>query len=193
MFIFPTTPIHMRMLARRSIITALALLSSYENCGRILSADSDGIEVSATAIPALPSSASHFLINNVRIFDGHSAALSAPSNVLIVGNVITRIRTESIEADGAQVIEGGGRTLMPGLIDAHTHIMFETLPRMVILASDIGFIDIAAGKAALDMLMRGFTSARVVGGPVFGLKRGIDAGYVAGSRIWPSAAANVRE
>ena len=77
---------------------------------------------------------------------------------------------------------------MPGLIDAHTHIMFETLPRMVILASDIGFIDIAAGKAALDMLMRGFTSARVVGGPVFGLKRGIDAGYVAGSRIWPSGA-----
>ena len=83
------------------------------------------------------------------------------------------------------IIDGAGRTLMPGLIDAHTHIMFATVPQMVVLTSDIGFINVAAVKAANDMLMRGFTSIRDLGGPVFGLKRGIDAGLVPGPRIWP--------
>ena len=56
------------------------------------------------------------------------------------------------------------------------------------LTSDIGFINVAATKAANDMLLRGFTSIRDLGGPAFGLKRGIDAGLVAGPRIWPSGA-----
>ena len=85
-------------------------------------------------------------------------------------------------------IEGGGRTLMPGLIDAHTHLMMATLPPTVILTSDIGFINVAAVKAANDMLLRGFTSVRDLGGPVFGLKRGIDAVLVPGPRIWPAGA-----
>ena len=131
------------------------------------------------------------VIENVRIFNGTSDGLSAPSNVLIVGNVIKSISSAPLgDPAGASVtrIKGGGRTLMPGLIDAHTHIMFATLPQMVILTSDVGFVNVAATKAANDMLMRGFTSIRDLGGPVFGLKRGIDTGLVAGPRIWPSGA-----
>jgi imidazolonepropionase-like amidohydrolase len=85
-------------------------------------------------------------------------------------------------------IEGGGRTLMPGLIDAHTHIMFATLPQAALLTADIGFVNVAAGRAATETLMRGFTSIRDMGGPVFGLKRGIDTGLVPGPRIWPAGA-----
>src|ERR1700760_2746893 len=62
------------------------------------------------------------LIENVRIFDGTHATLSAPSSVLIRGNIIERISTAPIPSDaraGAQIIAGGGRVLMPGLIDAH--------------------------------------------------------------------------
>jgi imidazolonepropionase-like amidohydrolase len=77
---------------------------------------------------------------------------------------------------------------MPGLIDAHTHVMFEGVSQANLLTADIGFVNVAAVKAAHDMLMRGFTSIRDVGGPAFGLKRGIDAGIVAGPRIWPSGA-----
>jgi imidazolonepropionase-like amidohydrolase len=77
---------------------------------------------------------------------------------------------------------------MPGLIDAHVHLMFTTVPQMAALTSDIGFINVAAVKGAEDMLMRGFTSVRDAGGPVFGLKRGIDAGLARGPRIWPSGA-----
>lgn len=56
------------------------------------------------------------------------------------------------------------------------------------MTSDLGFVNIAAGKAASDMLMRGYTSIRDLGGPVFGLKKAIDAGMVAGPRIWPAGA-----
>ena len=137
----------------------------------------------AAAPPAVAQAPAAVVFENVRIFDGTSDRLSAPSNVLVVGNVIQTISSAPIAAPpGATVtrIAGGGRTLMPGLIDAHTHIMFATVPQMVILTSDIGFVNVAAAKAADDMLMRGFTSIRDLGGPVFGLKRGIDAGLVPG-------------
>ena len=131
------------------------------------------------------------IFENVRIFNGTSDRLSAPSNVLVVGNVIKTISGAAIAdppATSVTRIQGGGRTLMPGLIDAHTHLMFATVPQLAVLTGDIGFLNVAAVKAAGDMLMRGFTSARDLGGPVFGLKKGIDLGLVPGPRIWPAGA-----
>ncbi|MFO1352495.1 MAG: amidohydrolase family protein [Gammaproteobacteria bacterium] len=128
------------------------------------------------------------LFQDVRIFDGRADHLTESLNVLVEGNKIAKISQAPISADGATVINGGGRTLMPGLIDAHAHIMFATVPMLVALTADIGFLNVAAVKAANDMLMGGYTTIRDMGGPVFGLKRGIDAGLVPGPRIWPSGA-----
>ncbi len=131
------------------------------------------------------------IFENVRIFDGSSDQLSDPSNVLVVGNRIQAISVGAIPIPAEMTvtrINGNGRTLMPGLIDAHTHIMFATLPQMMMLTADIGFINVAAVRAADEMLLRGFTSIRDMGGPVLGLKRGIDMGLVPGPRIWPSGA-----
>ena len=64
------------------------------------------------------------LFENVRIFDGRNATLSAPSRVLVRGNIIERISSAPIDIGGeanVQVISAGGRVLMPGLIDAHWH------------------------------------------------------------------------
>ena len=146
-----------------------------------------GLAFASTQVLAqAPTSA--VLFEDVRVFDG-SDRLSAPSSVLVVGNTIQSVSTEPIAAPaGTLRIAGAGRTLMPGLIDAHTHIMFSTGSQIVVLTSDIGYINVAAVKAANDMLMRGFTSIRDLGGPVFGLKRGIDLGLVPGPRIWPSGA-----
>lgn len=129
------------------------------------------------------------LFQNVRIFDGKSAALSAPSNVLVKGNVIDSISTAAIAADpGVTVIAGGGRTLMPGLIDAHVHMVMSTVPQLLLITADTNYVMLRQGKSAGEMLMRGFTSGRDVGGPSFGLKRSIDEGHLAGPRIWPSGA-----
>src|SRR5215472_281544 len=62
------------------------------------------------------------LFRNVRIFDGKNVALSAPSNVLVSSNRIEKMSVAAINA-GGQVIDGGGRVLMPGLSGAHWHAM----------------------------------------------------------------------
>ncbi len=129
------------------------------------------------------------LFDNVRVLDVVNGVLTPPTNVLVRGNTIERISTTPIPTDRSAntvLVNGGGRTLMPGLIDAHVHMMFTTLPLQVALTADIGFLNVSAVNDAEDMLLRGFTSVRDVGGPVYGLKRGIDAGLVPGPRIWPS-------
>ncbi|RYD60158.1 MAG: amidohydrolase family protein, partial [Verrucomicrobiaceae bacterium] len=129
------------------------------------------------------------LFQNVRIFDGTGSSLSAPSNVLIKGNVIEQISTDAIPAEpDTTVINGGGRTLMPGLIDAHWHAMLIRPDPAQAINGDVGYNNIVAGKEAHDTLMRGFTTVRDVGGPVFGLKRAIDEGVIDGPRIYPSGA-----
>jgi adenine deaminase len=67
------------------------------------------------------------LIKNVRIFDGKSNALSMPSNVLIEGGKIKSIQTGDVSGSDGLIIEGGGKTLMPGLIDVHVHMAFGAL------------------------------------------------------------------
>jgi imidazolonepropionase-like amidohydrolase len=139
----------------------------------------------ATEPPALT------LFENVRVFDGKSDALSASTNVLVRGNTIEKISKDPIPIDGnssAKVIAGGGRTLMPGLIDAHWHTMLVRPTPTALLVDDVGYLNLMAGAEATDTLMRGFTTVRDMGGPSFGLKRAIDEGIVAGPRIYPSGA-----
>jgi imidazolonepropionase-like amidohydrolase len=128
------------------------------------------------------------LFQNVRIFDGKGSALTAPSNVLVKGNVIARISTAPIAVEsGMTTITGSGRTLIPGLIDNHWHA-FLIRPTPAQAMGDFGFNVLQAADEATDTLMRGFTTVRDLGGPVFGLKRAIDAGIVKGPRIYPSGA-----
>lgn len=141
----------------------------------------------AVAVAAPPAAV---VFRNVRIFDGRSASLSAPSQVLVRGNLIEKITTAPLGAEemaGAQVIQGGGRTLMPGLIDAHWHACLAPVP-MAMMGADPGFLFSVIGKEARATLMRGFTSVRDVGGPAFGIKQAIDAGVIDGPRIWPAGA-----
>ena len=147
------------------------------------------VGASTTAGPTQQSPVTVF--NNVRIFDGKSSQLSAASNVLVRGNRVERISSTAIPTDRSAntvLIDGGGRTLMPGLIDAHwLAMMIRSTPAQGI-AGDVGYNNIAAGAEATDTLLRGFTTVRDVGGPAFGLKQAIDEGIIAGPRIFPSGA-----
>ncbi|BAU66020.1 hypothetical protein STA3757_34210 [Stanieria sp. NIES-3757] len=135
----------------------------------------------------------HILFENVRIFDGTSEQLSAPSNVLVAGNKIQTISTTAIPAlptANLTRINGGGRVLMPGLIDTHVHLFMETTPIAKVLSPNTpleAFVQQAQTNAT-EMLLRGFTSARDLAGPAFELKQAIDRGDVVGPRIWPSGA-----
>jgi imidazolonepropionase-like amidohydrolase len=131
------------------------------------------------------------LFQNVRVFDGKSGTVSAPSNVLIKGNIIASVSSADIAVDpkaSPTIIAGGGRVLMPGLIEAHWHAMMVAPTFATALTADMGYINLVAGQEAEATLMRGFTTVRDMGGPTFGLKRAIDEGITAGPRIYPSGA-----
>lgn len=156
----------------------------------ILSTGYDPTAMAQSGLPSrVPDAAT--LFENVRIFDGRNAALSASSHVLVRGNAVERISTAPIDVrsdPGVQVIAAGGRVLMPGLIDMHWHAMMVRPTPIVLLSSGIGYSNLLAGVEATATLMRGFTTIRDLGGPSFDLKRAIDEGLLPGPRIYPSGA-----
>lgn len=143
------------------------------------------------AAPAVAVAGQGLLLRDVRVFDGIGPELSAPTDVLVRGARIERIAPEQVAPAEARVIEGRGRTLMPGLIDVHVHLTFGALPMARLMDPELSPIsaEAAAAQQAEQMLLRGFTSVRDMGGPVFGLKAGIDAGRYRGPRIWASGGA----
>jgi imidazolonepropionase-like amidohydrolase len=133
--------------------------------------------------------ASEIVFSNVRVFDGIADTLSAPTTVVVRGNVIAAIGPDAAPTSPqATVIDGSGQTLMPGLIDNHVHMMFNSLSPAEMAAPDMSLEKVMQLSAAQSraMLLRGFTAVRDVGGPSFMLKRMIDSGKIMGPRIWPS-------
>jgi imidazolonepropionase-like amidohydrolase len=132
------------------------------------------------------------VFRGVLVFDGRQPALTGPRDVVVRANTI-----ESVGPAGsgpgpggpdAQVVDGGGRVLMPGLIDAHWHATFAAMTAEAAMTADPGYVHLVAGREAERTLLRGFTSVRDAGGPTFALKRAIDEGVLAGPRIYPSGA-----
>jgi imidazolonepropionase-like amidohydrolase len=125
----------------------------------------------------------------VRLFDGKSAALRPGVQVLVEADRIASVdTTNSAPPSDATVIECGDRVLMPGMIDAHWHTVYAAVPLNVLMAGDLGIIFAAATAEANRTLLRGFTTVRDLGGPVFSFKRAIDSGIIPGPRIFPSGA-----
>lgn len=128
------------------------------------------------------------LIQNVFIFDGKNPG-AIRGNVWIEGNKIRKVSAEPIVAgEDVEVIDGQGKFLMPGLIDAHWHAYLAANTMADLLTAHASYTQLRAGQEAGKTLLRGFTTLRDAGGPVFGLKRAIDGGIVSGPRIYPSGA-----
>jgi imidazolonepropionase-like amidohydrolase len=127
------------------------------------------------------------LIENVRIFNGVDEELT-DGHVLVDGNLIETVSNQPIPVDRAAntlLIDGGGRVLMPGLIDSHVHLnlLVEGGPAGLEAATweEIGAV---ATYAAREWLMSGFTTVRDMGGMSTGLRKVIDRGLLVGPRIY---------
>jgi len=128
------------------------------------------------------------LISNVNIFDGKNKKLLKDMDVLVEGNLIKQIAKDIKAPKGAEVIEGNGKTLMPGLIDAHWHSLFATLSLAELMSNDLAYMSLKGATANEGVLMRGFTTVRDIGGNVFSIKKATDEGMISGPRIYPSGA-----
>jgi len=140
----------------------------------------------APAFAQQPAPKSTVLFTNVHVFDGVNEQRIMNANVLVEGNLIKRVSADPVSAPGATVIDAKGKTLMPGLSDAHWHVMFANPTLPVLLNTDLQYLSILGAKGAGETLMRGFTTVRDIGGNAFGIKKAIDEGMIPGPRIYPS-------
>lgn len=126
------------------------------------------------------------LFTNVNIFDGTSEALVEGGSVLVEGNLIKQVSADAIEAPDAYTVDGEGRTLMPGLIDMHSHLCI----RNGMLEFRDNYDQMANGAyvavAMQDYLDQGFTTARDAGCNILGIAKAVNNGIVPGPRIYPS-------
>lgn len=121
------------------------------------------------------------MFRGVRIFDGDSDRLTEGRDVVIAGEVI-----ESIHAAGsdqhpdAEVIDCGGRVLMPGLIDAHVHVYLAGLNLTRLALTPVSYLAHYAAQFLHACLDRGFTTVRDVGGADVGIASAIKDGLLTG-------------
>ncbi|MCP4408266.1 MAG: amidohydrolase family protein [Gammaproteobacteria bacterium] len=127
------------------------------------------------------------LITNVNIFDGNSEILVQGQDVLIEGKLIKKIG-QSLELENkGLVIDGGGRTMTPGLIDMHQHLMLGGPDGLFSTGESIDFATtgaIAAQNMYAHLLMKGITTVRDIGGNSLGLAKGVRMGWMTGPRIY---------
>jgi imidazolonepropionase-like amidohydrolase len=128
---------------------------------------------------------SRLLLRNFDLLDPRADGLAGRRQLLIEGNRITAVEASLSDA-GAEVIDLGGRTLMPGLIDCHVHIMashvrFGLASSMHIPAS---LVTAHAARQMRGMLDRGFTSVRDAGGADLGHKLAVEQGLFVGPRLF---------
>jgi imidazolonepropionase-like amidohydrolase len=131
---------------------------------------------------------SSFLFKNAQVvLDGHSQR--QPSfNILVKDNCIAAVTRDPIDPRDAMVIDVGGRTLMPGLIDAHAHITGLSLsPKN--LAYPAADLVLAAATYLRNSLMAGFTTIREAGGADYTIAHLLKSGTIIGPRMFYSGKA----
>ena len=126
------------------------------------------------------------LIKNVSVWDGTSDRAVPDQDVLVEGNLIKTVGKDITASADAEVLDGKNLTLMPGIIDAHSHLALPINPDSA-HKEDPAYLAALSLQVAEMLLMRGWTTMRDVGGPSQGIARAIDEGIAVGPRIYPSA------
>jgi imidazolonepropionase-like amidohydrolase len=122
------------------------------------------------------------VFTNFALLDVDAGELRGGRDVLISGNMIKAVREGRIDAPGARVVDLGGRTLMPGLIDCHVHICADGMTAYPSIFP--AMLAAKAAKILRETLMRGFTTIRDAGGADMGYRQAIEAGLFVGPRLF---------
>lgn len=126
------------------------------------------------------------LFKNVNIFDGNTDKLISGQDVLVENNLISKIGSNLSAPEGAVVIDGGGKTLMPGMIDSHVHFNMMVPVAGPSALEGISWEEIGSYAVvfAQEWLQRGFTTVRDMGGMHQGMRKVIDRDDIAGPRLY---------
>lgn len=125
------------------------------------------------------------VISNTTLFDSATLELLPNTTLVIEGERIAHITQQALQVDeAAQRIDAGGRVLLPGLIDAHVHVMAVTHDVLKLSAQPPSLITAQSKPVLEDLLMRGYTSVRDAAGADFGLQEAVARGLFVGPRLY---------
>lgn len=126
---------------------------------------------------------------NAGILDVVSSERREGHHVLVEDDRIAEVSDRPLNAAGAQTIDLAGLTLMPGLIDAHVHVIAVDAALARLAEQPLTLTSLQAGRVMEGMLARGFTTVRDAGGADGGLAEAVTQGLVRGPRLLPSGRA----
>lgn len=122
------------------------------------------------------------LLKNARIVDGTQAEPTDPMGIVIEDGVIREVGAEaSVDTDA--VLDMKGLTVMPGLIDCHVHVIATTANLGLNAGLPSSLIAARSSLLMRDMVMRGFTTVRDLGGADRGLQQAVEEGAFLGPRL----------
>ncbi|NCF63983.1 MAG: amidohydrolase family protein [Gammaproteobacteria bacterium] len=147
-----------------------------------------GLIAAVIVLPAAAQNeeAQQTLITNVNVWNGSSDKAAGDQQVLIEGNLVKAVGKNLQAAGNATVINGGGRTLIPGLIDMHSHLSIMEGMLEGRDAYDQMAIGAMTANVMQSYLDQGFTSTMDLGGNMLGVTKAVNQGRVPGPRIFPS-------
>lgn len=126
---------------------------------------------------------SSYLFTGGRVLDAEQGLLRDGLEVQVVGDRIAAVGPDLGAPADAVVIDVGGRTIMPGLIDCHVHVVAETLDLWSNMTAPASLSALRSARVMHEALLRGFTTLRDLGGADYGLVRAINEGVIAGPRL----------
>ena len=124
------------------------------------------------------------LFRNFRMLEPEVGELQDGFEILVEGDAIRETSDKPIRAEGADAIDCGGRTLMPGLIDSHVHIFLSEVNIRFLEAVPLTLATARAAALMRAMIDRGFTTVRDTGGADWGIKSAVEAGHLPGPRLF---------
>ena len=134
--------------------------------------------MSATAVPGRQA------ITNAQRFDSASGTLHPHSTIVIEGGRIVAVTQEPMRVDDARVIDAGGRVVLPGLIDAHVHVVAVSHDLFGLALQPASLVGAQASHLLRAMLLRGFTTVRDAAGADHGLQEAVARGLYEGPRLF---------
>src|SRR5947208_778964 len=129
------------------------------------------------------------IFTNCAVLDGTRNERRENHHVLVEGDRIREVSDRPLAGVAAATIDLKGRTLMPGLIDAHVHVLAVDAALARLSDRPVTLLTLQAAKVLEGMLQRGFTTVRDAGGADGGLAEAVEDGLVRGPRIFPSRSA----
>jgi imidazolonepropionase-like amidohydrolase len=124
----------------------------------------------------------HF--KNFRLLEPAYGELRDGYELLVEGARVCELSETPIKSNAEEVVDCGGRTLMPGLIDCHVHVIHSEVNIRFLEAMPLTLLTARAGVRLRAMLDRGFTTVRDTGGCDWGIKTAVDEGYLVGPRLF---------